>query len=427
MRSNFRGTGPTKEFVDVCNKVFAGLSNIEFFMPPDYRGEMPTAYLDSGRLVIDLSHMPVPQDSGDEGLIGEPWSDRLQGDGEVGHVALFIGDGVLGGAALTAVLEAEFGELLENPGVLGYTTQEGYGWKMIGTMLQTITGYGNNKILATDSQGAEEWIDAPPDLPSEPAAGDVLYYNGEEWVALGKPATEQFLSNDEAGVPSWADPPSGGVTEKTENPFQENKLVLGSSTAKELWGTSVGINPHGSDHGGYDNLGIPTDARAAAIADARIVAGGVVAGLGTVTQIAVFDDDRLLSSNSLGNLFANAFGIPTGGFKIFATDVLNERGWYTITSVLVGVAGYGNSKMLATDGAGNIGWENKAIPSGSAGQILVNNGTAWVALSIPASGTAFLRNTSGGAVSWGHVDSTGGTGAALVDSNGRIKTITGDI
>lgn len=411
MRSNFRGTGPTKEFVDVCNKVFAGLSNIEFFMPPDYRGEMPTAHLDSGRLVIDLSHMPVPQDSGDEGLIGEPWSDRLQGDGEVGHVALFIGDGVLGGAALTAVLEAEFGELLENPGVLGYTTQEGYGWKMIGTMLQTITGYGNNKILATDSQGAEEWIDAPPDLPSEPAAGDVLYYNGEEWVALGKPATEQFLSNDETGVPSWADPPSGGVTEKAENPFQENKLVLGSSTAKELWGTSVGINTHGSDHGGYGNLGIPTDARAAAIADARINGSGAVFGSGTATQLAIFTALDTVGSVAFGTAFANEFGVAAGGFQLFGTNVLNERGWYAITAFLANITGHGNNKVLKTGGTGTIEWgeETGGLPSTSG-----------------KSQNMVLQLDSGLNAVWDDIKSTGGTGVSLVASDGRIKTITGD-
>jgi hypothetical protein len=57
------------------------------------------------------------------------------------------------------------------------------------------------------------------------ATGDILYKSGTEWKKLAKPASEKYLKNDAAGVPSWDTPTGGAVEIKDWIPQAEHPLA----------------------------------------------------------------------------------------------------------------------------------------------------------------------------------------------------------
>ncbi len=107
---------------------------------------------------------------------------------------------------------------------------------------------------------------------------------------------------------------AGNVRENAAVPFVNGKLVLGSSTAKQLSGTAIGISIYGAAYGGWADTDVATNARAAVIADARFTANFPaqnVTGSGTAAQIAVFSAANVIGSSTLIALLNTLFGNST--------------------------------------------------------------------------------------------------------------------
>jgi hypothetical protein len=252
-------------------------------------------------------------------------------------------------------------------------------WRTLLDLLDGLTGFEAGKVLAVnDDEDGLEFIDAGGELPADL------------------------------------------VTQKAANPFQENKLVLGSSTAKELWGTSVGINTHGTDYAGLGNLGIPTDARAAAIADARFYSlypWNAATAYGSAGQVAVFTGTHSIGSDTLISLLNKLFGTNTP--PVFIISGPSGVGTSTLNGMVSGFSGYGAGKALVVNSGGN-GLEFTAVgglpASPQAGDLVYYNGSAWVRLAKPAA-DKYLKNTSAGALSW---EDAGGLPATTGKSNRMV-------
>jgi len=265
-------------------------------------------------------------------------------------------------------------------------------WRTLLDLLDGLTGFEAGKVLAVnDDEDGLEFIDAGGELPADL------------------------------------------VTQKAANPFQENKLVLGSSTARELWGTSIGINTHGTDYAEYGNLDVPTDARAAAIADSRFNARGGIVGAGDVGKIAVFFDDKGIEGRTLIQIMQAAYGI-LGTYGVVLGYNSNGLGWKLIGTVLNEIQGIGANKVLITGSDSAHQWADISSLSGlpsspQAGDLVYYNGSAWVRLAKPE-GDRFLKNTASGAVSWSATGGIVGAGdigkiAVFFDDKGiESKTLT---
>ena len=60
-------------------------------------------------------------------------------------------------------------------------------------------------VLTTTGGLADNSVDGANIALGSDAAGDIMYYNGTDYVRLGKPASDKFLKNTSGGSPSWAD------------------------------------------------------------------------------------------------------------------------------------------------------------------------------------------------------------------------------
>jgi hypothetical protein len=267
------------------------------------------------------------------------------------------------------------------------------------------------------------------------------------------------------------------VLESLSTGFQTGKLVIASATAHELMGTLIGINTHGAAYQGYGDSDLSTDARVAAIADARFNAVSGIGGLGSIGQVAVFYDDKLIEGANFGVLFtthtASITGLGGGLWLFCYNGTTDEWSYQSALGFLQEVSGFGGNKVLSVSSDESaLNWiENSSLPAGAAGDVLYYNGAAWVVLAKPAS-DMFLKNTSSGGVSWAGVNalptgtvgqvlyhngsawvvlakpssdmflkntssggvqwsaaagaqSSGGNGVSLVTSDGKIKTIFG--
>ncbi|HKL20384.1 MAG TPA: hypothetical protein VJ904_01185, partial [Tichowtungia sp.] len=156
-------------------------------------------------------------------------------------------------------------------------------WRTLLDLVDGLSGYAGGYQLAVNSSG-----------------------DGLEWVA---PSTG-----------------AGDVKEDSGNPIENGKLVIGTATAKELAGTLIGINTHGSAYNGYDDDMIPTDARAAAISDSRFAANlGVSANTFQADNRLCFWDDaalRIIGGITLKDQIASEFNFAAlvGGYWLMVYD-----------------------------------------------------------------------------------------------------------
>ena len=60
-------------------------------------------------------------------------------------------------------------------------------------------------VLTTTGGLADNSVDGANIALGSDAVGDIMYYNGTDYVRLGKPASDKFLKNTSGGSPSWAD------------------------------------------------------------------------------------------------------------------------------------------------------------------------------------------------------------------------------
>jgi hypothetical protein len=265
-------------------------------------------------------------------------------------------------------------------------------------------------------------------------SGDVIFHDGTGWVRLAKPSFTAFLRNTSAGSVSWQPALTslptdliygGGVQDQVA--IFEDAQIIGSKSIKtlldELFGAnnppaflfsdSTGVKAGGlqeADPDAVKKSGEPDD-----FAIPYFEGGNVIKGLAQPTADSVL----MMDGGTLGLRWVAGGGMPAGTVG----QVLYHNG----TNWVVLGKPSATSAFLRNTSTGLVTWADP-LPSGMVGQMLVHNGTSWVTLQKPAS-DMYLKNTAAGAVSWGTpattVQSSGGTGASLVTTDGKIKTIYG--
>lgn len=206
------------------------------------------------------------------------------------------------------------------------------------TLTGDVTGTGTGSFAATIADNSVDGTDIA--LGSD-AQGDVMYYNGTDWVRLAAGTSGQFLQTQGAGAnPLWAASAGSGTVTSVAQTFTGGLISVAGSPittsgtlALTIAGTSGGI-PYFSSAAGWASS-------AALAANALVIGGGAgAAPATTATGTGVL--------TALGNT-ANAAG-----------GVATVDGTKTLTNTTFDTAGTGNSFSIngvaatANTGTGSV-------------------------------------------------------------------------
>lgn len=238
---------------------------------------------------------------------------------------------------------------------------------------------GSVQVLQNTSLGVLSWVDASEATIPTGTVGELLYNNGSAWVTLPKPSADKILQNDASGSLTWIDNDVGDVTMKSANPFQEDKLVFGSSVSKELWGSTIGLNVNGASIGVYTDLWIATEARVAAIAldlNTEIPLDNIV-GSGVIGEVAVYDGTYSIGSSTMTSLLDQVFGTHT-------------------PSVFHG----SNASGIFTGSLTDIAPNAVEVSGGVDRSIIYHNGSSWAVLSPPSVDSTLMNDGGTSGLRW---------------------------
>lgn len=246
-------------------------------------------------------------------------------------------------------------------------------------------------------------------MPSPTRAGDVVYYNGTNWVALaGNNSGTQFLSQNSSGVPSWA---AAGGTGTVTSVGSGGGLTGGPITTTgslSLRGPTVQVFTSGS--GTYT-----TPAGVGYLRVTVVGGGGGGGGSGTggtggaagTGGTSTFASATITATGGTGGDDTGAGfggGIGTGGnINIRGSSSVAGSTTSSATSFMGG--GQGGSSTLANTGQGGAGaaFNGTVGTSGSGGGgggtaiSYINTPTTSYSYAVGAGGTVGAAGTSGAA------------------------------
>ena len=206
-----------------------------------------------------------------------------------------------------------------------------------GTVTQNVDFTGTTKVNGTDI-GAFNF--------TTPAQGDVLYYNGTNWVALGAGTSGEFLKTNGTGAnPAWATPTGAGDVVGPGSSVDNQVARFDSTTGKIIQTSAVTIDDSGNlgsvgnislsgTVDGIDVSQLDADALKDTTYDAQTVLVAVTDDTPVATTIA---DSQFVGRPAGGNVGAMT--------KAQALTVLNvadgaQVNWTTVTQ---GIAEAGTS------------------------------------------------------------------------------------
>jgi hypothetical protein len=251
---------------------------------------------------------------------------------------------------------------------------------------------GNNTttgLLQQTNAGVPSWVSGsavtPLVFPTPTRSGDVVYWNGSSWLTLpGNNSGSQFLSENSAGVPSWA---TAAVFPSTTNP---GDIMYWNSTT---WVTLPG-NTAGTKTLTENATGIPswvTTGTVTSIVAGTGLSGGTITTTGTValnvqalttsltgdvtiTNNTSYFDGPSVSQGTTGTWFASGF--VTLSDSVAASNVLCKL-WDGATVIASGrgaITGITQPITVTLSGiitspAGNIKISCKDITAGNGAKI----------------------------------------------------------
>ncbi len=247
------------------------------------------------------------------------------------------------------------------------------------------------------------------------AQGDILYFNGTDWVRLAAGTSGDFLRTNGAGAdPAWATPAGGGDVSgpgsSTDNAVARWNGVTGTSIQNS--GVIVDDNDNVS---GVESLlfnSLSSDPASPAVGQAWFNStAGLYRGRRTIAGTDYTIPFRVVQDN------LSAGTDPT------ATD--DQNSGYEVGSVWVNTTlGERRAFICVNAAAAAAEWRTLVRDGSTHGDILYFNGSEWLVLAPGTSGNVLQTNGAGAAPTW--VTPAGGT---PVDTsqwklNGRITVIT---
>lgn len=187
------------------------------------------------------------------------------------------------------------------------------------------------KVLTSDANGLASWQNPTSGLPTTPQAGDMIYYNGNNWVSIPAGQQGQNLTFCN-GVPTWGPCPTPCNISGTNNPTttvdylpSSNAIIGNTFTACKtgmLTSISLQMDTNGVN-GGNNNTGTHTvKFGTGAIPMTQTLANSLTT-IGTISTVAGSGGTVTLTLANPVNVTAGtvyAFSITISGSGLFSID-----------------------------------------------------------------------------------------------------------
>lgn len=255
--------------------------------------------------------------------IGTTAFDLLQSSGALNATPWTVGSGTNNALTKSGTI-TPYGQVAISTDISGFGTG-------VATAL-AITANASNGLPTIVTAG----LNALLNVPGSVAQGNVLYYNGTNWVYL---------------VPGTAGKPfvTGG---SGANPSYTTLSVGGGGTGKTTITTNAVICGNGTGNLTVSNASL---------------SGAVLIGNGAIPQFSAHIN--LGTSGGGGDYTTQIFGSTSGDTSIYAATA----GSAGLFFILPGTAG-GANQLLLTDGSGNTSWTPHLLGSGSAPAVATGTG-----------------------------------------------------
>ena len=240
------------------------------------------------------------------------------------------------------------------------------------------------------------------------AAGDILYYNGTDYVRLGKGTTGHYLSQGGSNAPAWAEVSAGGG-------MQSVQVFTSSGTWNRPSGiTSVLVEVKGGGGGG-----------AGGYTDSHSGSGGAEGG----TAIEFLDVSSTSSATvTIGAGGTKGTGSNNGGGSWTAGGTGGTSSFASFCSATGGAGGQVNGDDLKKGALGGLGANGNLNLRGTASEAGVFVAGAWSvagagqggSIGVKAAGTNAADGVNGGGGAGGAYGNGGQAGNGGVGGGGYV-------